>query len=99
MHAWRILAPPSRVLSKMSCWSAKSLVSSIARALDDQRLDDRDDPFVSDEPQEVGLWKDKKIKTIGVAQNMKAANCFGDVPSTVAPNILGGQQQRNDEGV
>ena len=92
MHAWRILAPPSRVLSKISCWSAKSLVSLIARALDDQRLDDREDTLVSDEPQEVGLRKDRKIKTIGVAQNKRAANCFGDVPSTVVPNILGGQQ-------
>ena len=83
----------------MSCWSAKSLVSSIARALDDQALDDREVRFVSDEPQGMELWKDKKIKTIGVAQNIRAANCFGDVPSIAAPNILGGQQQRNGEGV
>lgn len=77
----------------MSCWSAKSFVSSIARAVEDQKRDGREVPFVSNEPQEVGLWTEKKMRKIGVAQNMRAAKCFGDVPSTAAPNILGGQQQ------
>lgn len=77
----------------MSCWSARSLVSSIAKEVDDQKLDEKEVPFVSDEAQEVGLRKDKKIKNIGVTQNMTVAKCFGDVPSTEAPNILGGQQE------
>ena len=77
----------------MSCWSAKSLISPIAREVDDQRLDEKEVPFVSDEPQEVGLRKEKKIKKIGVTQNKRVAKCFGDVPSTAAPNILSGQQQ------
>lgn len=83
----------------MSCWSAKSFVSFIAREVDDQRLDANEVPIVSDEPQEFGLRKDKKIKKIGVRQNMRVAKCFGDVPSTEAPNILGGRQQRSYERV
>ena len=79
----------------MSCWSAKSFVSFIARAVEDQRLDGSETLSVSDEPQEDGVWKKKKKKKIGIAQNMRAAKCFGDVPSTPAPSILGGKLQRN----
>lgn len=81
----------------MSCWSAKSFVSCIARAVEDQGLDGLETLSVSDEPQEDGVWKKKKKKkkNIGIAQNMRAVRCFGDVPSTPAPSILGGKLQRN----
>lgn len=73
----------------MSRWSAKSLVSSIARAIEDQGFDGLEGGIVEDESQEVGVWKKKKKKKIGIAQNMRAAKCFGDVPSIPAPNICG----------
>lgn len=69
----------------MSRWSAKSLVSSIARAIEDQGFDGLEGGIVEDD----GVWKKKKKKKIGIAQNMRAAKCFGDVPSIPAPNICG----------
>ncbi len=75
----------------MSCWSAKSFVSSIARAVEDQGLDGLETLSVGDEPQEDGVWKEKKKKKIGIAQNMRAVKCLGDVPSTPGPSILGGK--------
>lgn len=83
----------------MACWSAKSLVSSTARAVEDHGLDGLEILFVNDEPQEVGIWKKKKNEKIDVAQNMRAAKCFGDVPSIAAPSILCAQGQRSCEGV
>ncbi len=80
----------------MSCWSAKSFVSCIARAVEDQGLDGLETISVSDEPQEDGVWKKKKKKKkIGIAQNMRATKCLGDVPSTPGPSILGGKLPRN----
>lgn len=74
----------------MSRWSAKSLVSCIARAIEDQGFDGLEGGIVEDESQEVGVWKKKKKKKkIGIAHNMRAAKCFGDVPSILAPNIWG----------
>ena len=83
----------------MSCWSAKSFVSSIATAVEDQGLDNLGTLFVNDKPRGVGVWNKKKKKTIGIAQNMRAAKCLGDVPSTPAPSILGGKLQLNARGV
>lgn len=74
----------------MSFWSAKSFVSPIARASEDQGLlDGMDISSVNEGPQEVGVWKKKK--KVGIAQNMRATQCFGDVPSLEAPSILGGK--------
>lgn len=82
----------------MACWSARSFVSSIARAIEDQGLDGVGFLFVNDEPQEAGEWKKKKKRAkIGIAQNMRLAKCLGDVPSIEAPSILGRKQQGNCE--
>lgn len=73
----------------MLIWSAKSFVSPIARAIEDQGfLDGTEILSVNAGPQEVG-WKRKK--KVGIAQNTRATQCFGDVPSIWAPSILGGK--------
>lgn len=79
----------------MSCWSARSFVSPIAKAVEDQGLDGFSFLFVSDELPKIGVWRNKKKKRIGIAQDMRAAKCFGDVPSIAAPNILGRKQEHS----
>ena len=46
----------------MSCWSAKSFVSPIARAVDDHEFDGLEILFVNDVAQDVGVEKKKKKK-------------------------------------
>lgn len=84
----------------MSCWSAKSFVSCIARAVEDQGLDSFGLLFVRDEVHEVGEWKKTKKEKIGIAHKKRVARCLGDVLSIEAPNILSAmKQQRSSEGM
>ena len=82
----------------MSCWSAKSFVSCIARADEDQGFDILGILFVTVELHGVGVRKNAKKESNGIAQKMMAAQYFGDVPSIAAPSILGGIPQGNSGG-
>ena len=71
----------------MSCWSAKSFVSVIARAVEDHGFDSLGIPSMDIAPQEVG-WKNARKEKISVAEKKTAAKDFGEVPSIEAPSIL-----------